>query len=286
MFSVPTPQSLNVAASASAGHAHVIVVGNEKGGSGKTTTATHTAAALMHAGLTVGIIDLDLRQRSLTRYMENRLSRNERHGAELTIPRYARVRPLSDTPLAAAESVREAVRRLSECHFIVIDCPGADSPYVRAAHALADTVITPMNDSFLDFDLLAYVDPDTLEIAAPSIYSEMIWESRKIRARTDGGTIDWVVVRNRLSAMHAKNKERIVYLLDSLSHRYGFRTASGFSERPIFRELFLSGLTLLDLSDHNPLIDVSPAHLSARQEVRHLMAFLQLPHLQARAAVY
>ncbi len=259
--------------------AHVIVVGNEKGGTGKSTTATHAAVALLHAGFDVGILDLDMRQRSLTRYMENRLAWSSRHNTPLLMPRYAKV---NLSPLGSeAGAVRHAVSRLYNADYIIVDCPGSDSPYSRAAHALADTIVTPMNDSFIDFDLLAYVDPDTFEIAAPSIYSEMIWESRKLRARADGGKIDWVVVRNRTASLgsgnHAGQRERIAQLLESLSHRYGFRTAPGLSERNIYKELFLSGLTLLDLTDNASHIDVSLAHLAARQEIRNLMAFLQLP---------
>src|SRR6266567_1006192 len=51
---------------------HVIVVGNEKGGSGKTTVAMHIAIALMKAGQRVATIDLDSRQKSLTHYIANR----------------------------------------------------------------------------------------------------------------------------------------------------------------------------------------------------------------------
>jgi chromosome partitioning protein len=275
-----TAGSGTVSASNAGRRAHVIVVGNEKGGTGKSTTATHTAVALLHAGFEVGIIDLDMRQRSFTRYMENRLAWSTRHNTTLLMPRYAKI---TLSPLGSeAAAVRHAVSRLSTADYIVIDCPGSDSAYSRAAHALADTIVTPMNDSFIDFDLLAYVDPETFEIAAPSIYSEMIWESRKLRARADGGKIDWVVVRNRTAGLgnghHIGQRERIAHLLDSLSHRYGFRTAPGLSERNIYKELFLSGLTLLDLTDNTSHIDVSLAHLAARQEIRNLMAFLQLPN--------
>ena len=110
----------------------------------------------------------------------------------------------------------------------------------RAAHARADTIITPLNDSFVDFDLLAHVDPDTMEIVAPSVYSEMVWESRKNRAREDGGNIDWIVMRNRQSQVNARNKEKVGNVLHELSQRFGFRVASGFTERVIYRELFLA----------------------------------------------
>lgn len=264
--------------------AHVIIIGNEKGGSGKTTTAMHITCSLLHLGFEVGIIDLDLRQRSFTRYMENRLSWMDRRDVKLLMPRYARVRKSENPDLsnARAEDIamtNAAIDRLSDADFIIVDCPGADSPLSRAAHARADTIITPLNDSFVDFDLLAHVDPDTMEIVAPSVYSEMVWESRKNRAREDGGNIDWIVMRNRQSQVNARNKEKVGHVLGELSQRFGFRVASGFTERVIYRELFLAGLTLLDLSDKGTGVEMSMSHLSARQEVRNLLSTLQLPHV-------
>jgi len=269
-------------------NAHVIVIGNEKGGSGKTTTAMHVTCSLLHQGFEVGIIDLDLRQRSFTRYMENRLSWMDRRNIKLLMPRYARVRKSENSDLSSARTediamTHAAIDRLSGADFIVIDCPGADSPLSRTAHIRADTIITPMNDSFIDFDLLAHVDPDSKEIVAPSVYAEMIWESRKLKARENGGHIDWIVMRNRLSQVNTKNKEKIVALLSELSQRYSFRVAAGFTERVIYRELFLAGFTLLDLSERGTGIDMGMSHLAARQEVRNLLTTLQLPHVPVYA---
>ena len=66
--------------------AHVIVVGNEKGGAGKSTVAIHLAVALMRMGKTVGVIDLDLRQASLSRYLENRRRWADARGVTLPMP--------------------------------------------------------------------------------------------------------------------------------------------------------------------------------------------------------
>lgn len=52
--------------------AHIIVVGNEKGGAGKSTVSMHVATALSRMGHKVGTLDLDLRQKTLGRYIENR----------------------------------------------------------------------------------------------------------------------------------------------------------------------------------------------------------------------
>src|SRR5579862_8187854 len=66
----------------------VIVVGNEKGGSGKSTIAMHIAIALIKSGQSIATIDLDSRQRSFTQYIENRRAWSERVGRELQTPNH------------------------------------------------------------------------------------------------------------------------------------------------------------------------------------------------------
>ncbi|HAM47303.1 MAG TPA: ATPase [Alphaproteobacteria bacterium] len=270
---------------AATGGTHILVVGNEKGGSGKTTTAMHIAVAVMRAGHKVATIDLDPRQRSLTRYAENR-----RHWAEmkeLAIPHSThRLIKLSDRESVTARKQDEEARlarciaELGQSHdFIIIDCPGSDSALSRAAHSYADTLVTPLNDSFIDFDLLAQIDPETFAVDGPSLYSELVWDSRKSRALRDRGTIDWVVIRNRMSSLNARNKERVGEVLQTLSRQVGFRLGAGFGERVIYRELFPSGLTLLDLRDEDVDITFSMSHVAALQELRDIIAFLRLPQL-------
>lgn len=274
-------------AAAKKGRAHVIVLGNEKGGSGKTTSAMHVIAVLLQEGFRVGSLDLDSRQRSLSRYVENRFQWCQANGMRLPLPDH-QVIELSELETVAERQADERERfeveltRLSATRdFVVIDCPGSDSFLSRLGHAVADTLITPMNDSFVDFDLLARVDPQTYDIKGPSVYSEMVWESRKRRAIADGGSIDWVVMRNRLSMLDAKNKRRLEGVLELLADRIGFRMAPGFGERVIFREMFPSGLTLLDLKEGG---GISMSHVAARAEVRQLIQTLHLPQLSDRAA--
>jgi len=263
--------------------AYVIVLGNEKGGSGKTTTAMHVIASLLHEGKHVGSIDLDSRQRSLTRYVENRKAWCEANGVTLAMPVHHVIdRSKADT-VAEAQAEEQAAfdaayNELSAtCDFIVIDSPGTDNFLSRVGHSVADTLITPMNDSFVDFDLLGRVDPQTYRLKGPSLYSEMVWESRKRRAMKDGGTIDWVVMRNRLSHVDAKNKRRVEAVLETLTDRIGFRLAPGFGERVIFREMFPSGLTLLDLREGGVDQQLSMSHVAARAEIRALIDMLDLP---------
>lgn len=269
--------------------AHIVVLGNEKGGSGKTTSAMHLIALLLHEGARVGSMDLDGRQRSLTRYVENRKAWAEANRVNLVMPDHVVIaRSDADSVSEAQAAEREAFEtnfaRLALANdFVVIDCPGSDTFLSRLGHAVADTLITPMNDSFVDFDLLGRVDPQSWKIKGPSVYSEMVWESRKRRVMADGGKIDWVVMRNRLSSLAAKNKRRVEGVLESLADRIGFRLAPGFGERVIFREMFPSGLTLLDLREEGVEAQMSMSHVAARAEVRALLDVLQLPMPAARA---
>ncbi|SHJ23420.1 chromosome partitioning protein [Palleronia salina] len=265
--------------------AHIIVVGNEKGGSGKSTTSMHVATALVRMGHRVGALDLDLRQQSLGRYVENRLAYIAKSGVDLPSPSFRQLPDIAQDALEPGENIHD--RRLSaavagleeDVDFILIDCPGSHTRLSQVAHSLADTLITPLNDSFVDFDLLARVDGTTNKILGPSVYSEMVWNARQLRARAGLKPIDWIVVRNRVGAQQMHNKKKMGEALTNLAKRIGFRVAPGFSERVIFRELFPRGLTLLDLRD----IGVGGMNLSnvaARQEVRDLLKALDLPGVE------
>lgn len=265
--------------------AHIIVVGNEKGGAGKSTVSMHVATALSRAGKQVGVLDLDLRQRSFGHYAQNRRALCEREGLDLPTPDYRELPEIDKDELAPGENIFD--RRLSvavsgmeqEKDFILIDCPGSHTRLSQVAHSLADTLITPLNDSFVDFDLLAQIDPQTNKILGPSIYSEMVWSARQLRAQAGLPAIDWVVLRNRLGAQQMHNKKKMGDALENLARRIGFRVAPGFSERVIFRELYPNGLTLLDLKDIG-VKGMNISNVAARQELRDLMTALNLPDVQ------
>ncbi len=259
---------------------HFIVFANEKGGTGKSTTAVHSAVALAAAGRKVAAIDLDTRQRTLGRYLENRAASIRRLGVDLPMPAFETFDPDKDNDLEGL------IARMSQSvDILLIDTPGRDDAFAREVMLRADTLVTPINDSFVDLDLIGQVDPETYKVRRPSFYAELVWNSRTQRATT-GATVDWVVLRNRMQYVEARNMRRVGKALDDLSRRVGFRVIPGLSERVIYRELFPSGLTLLDL---NQLGNVGLGHIAARQELREMVSGFAIPDTgeiaQPRAAL-
>ncbi|MFP5328760.1 MAG: division plane positioning ATPase MipZ [Alphaproteobacteria bacterium] len=249
------------------GQPHIIVFANEKGGTGKSTTAVHTAIALAAMGHRVAALDLDTRQRTLARYLENRDATMRRLDKELPRAAFA--------VLEADDRVEPTLERLAEdADVLVIDTPGRDDPHSREAILKADTLVTPMNDSFVDLDLIGQVHPENFKVTKPSFYAELIWNSRTQRAKATGKSVDWVVLRNRLQHVDSHNLRRVGAALDELARRVGFRVIPGLGERVIYRELFPKGLTLLDF-EH--LGDVGIGHVAARQELREMVSGLGIP---------
>ena len=275
---------------------HVIVFGNEKGGSGKSTTAMHVAVGLLREGYRVAAIDVDARQASLTRYFDQRRKYIESQNLllpELALPQLFNQAVLrSELPNKADAEAEETARFTdamqaigdrfeNNCDFVIVDTPGSDNYLSRFAHSHADTLVTPLNDSFVDFALLANVDGTDNKIISPSIYAEMVWQQRQKRVMRDRGKIDWVVLRNRMNPLENRNMREMSDAVRLLAERIGFRVVPGFTERVIFRELYLKGLTVMDILE---IGNTSPtmSHIAARQEVRSLLDALNLPARKAR----
>ncbi len=257
--------------------AKIFVIGNEKGGTGKSTLSMHLIAALLGQGLSVGSLDVDARQATLTRYLANRRARADLDELGIRLPEHVAVPPSAD-PAADADRFLNAFTDLSARHdAVVIDTPGSDHPLSRQAHSFAQTLITPMNDSLIDLDVLAQVEPGTLKILRPGTYAEMVWQTKMARAqRGEKAAVDWIVVRNRLSSLDARNKRDVEKILNGLSKRVGFRMVPGLGERVIYRSLFLEGLTLFDLREKTVGIELSFSHVAARQELRSLIEAIGL----------
>lgn len=254
---------------------YIIVVGNEKGGTGKSTISMHLIVGLLKVGLSVGVIDVDSRQGSLTRYLQNR-EKKVNSIPTIKMPMYFSFKRSenSDKNLAENEdksTIDSLIGSLVNNDVILFDTPGSDMFASQVAHSYADTLISPINDSFVDMDLLVKIDSN--KRMRPSVYSEMVWNQKKNKMIRDGNSIDWIVIRNRLSTIASKNKIEIDNILKELSRRLGFRVGDGFCERVIFREMFLDGLTVLDIDDKK----LSISHLAAKQELRSLIQMIKFP---------
>jgi len=264
--------------------AHVIVVGNEKGGTGKSTIAMHLAVALMNFGQRVATIDLDSRQKSLTHYIENRRAWAKRCNGGLKVPEHFCVargatRHLDENEAIEFTGLVDAIAASEhEQDFVVVDTAGADNHLTRLAHSLGDTLITPLNDSYIDLDVIGSVDPITYTVTKENHYAHMVRDARLQRRLVDQSRMDWVVMRNRLSMIGTRNRERIAKALSELAMRIGFRSAEGLAERVLYREFFPRGLTAVDSLDEQTLgAHPSLSHVAARQEVMSLMTALRLP---------
>lgn len=261
------------------GAPHVIVVGNEKGGSGKTTLAAHVAVALMKAGQRVATIDLDSGQSSLTHYVENRRYWAHHRRIALEIPNHHRLsradgNNVADTEAREFAAFAQVIASVQQSHdFLVIDTPAADSYLMRLAHLATDTLLTPIHDSFIDFGVLASIDPVTLEVVELRQYAGMVRAARQQRRQFDRGLLDWIVIRNRFSRPHLLDAS-----LRSLEMRLGLRVVDGCGERVVYRKYFPAGLTALDdLDEVSPGTLPTRDHQAAQQEVRDLLELLRLP---------
>lgn len=273
------------------GQASIIVIGNEKGGAGKSTIAIHIATALMHAGAKVAVLDLDLRQQTLGHFFSNRRAWLAANGVEAPMPVEHAISASGDALAKApdAEQLTRFAAAFAEVsaasEFVLIDTPGSDTAISRAAHVRADLVVTPMNDSFVDFDMLGVVDPVTLDLKRHSLYAETVWACRKERATLERKQIDWVVLRNRLAPTEARNRRRLDERVQALSRKVGFRVGPGLRDRVIYRELFPFGLTVADLSPSIRPVAMSLQHVAARQELRALMSALGFTGLDDSARI-
>ena len=267
--------------------AHVIAVGNEKGGSGKSTTALHLAVYLLHQGHRVATVDVDSRQQTLTRYVRNRRATIDTTGRQVPMPKHVHL------PTAWGDSIRENQRAeldiftkaitglRDEVDYIVIDTPGFDGNLARLAHEFADTLVTPVNDSMIDLDVLARIDAASGEPIETSPYSRNVQRARADRLANKGAGTDWVLVRNRISNLGSRNTSQVQHAMDRVAARLGCRVADGIAERVIFRSLFPIGMTVFDPLEPDMLGGApSMSHVNARHEYRSLVAALNLPQPQ------
>jgi chromosome partitioning protein len=280
---------------------HIVVIGNQKGGTGKSTFAMHIIVALLKAGKRVASFDLDLNQLTLTRYLGNRHEWVRKHEQELELPDHypimeegrggtlrrfiSRLKKvgrahkhdlIGGSALSHSADLRQFIsqlKRIGRAHkhdFIVIDTPGGVQHLSLIVHGMADTLITPINDSLVDLDVLVAIEQSDLE-PQPSVYAKMVWRALDARRKVNGRTTDWIVVRNRLESVESSNQHQITQVLDVIQRTVGFRVARGLLERPVYREFFAAGLTVFD-----PIEGFESAAVPARLEVQSLIREIDL----------
>jgi chromosome partitioning protein len=259
----------------------VVVVGNHKGGTGKSTVAMHVMVALLKSGRSVGLIDLDLEQQTLTRFLDNRREWAQQSSVAVELPRHVPiVEPdWSGTEGGDAQVVARFIRALSDlgdCDVIVIDTPGSPNQLNLLAHGMADTLLTPINDSFVDLDLIVMVGRAGGPAPQASRYAKAVAAALEGRRNACGRSSDWVVVRNRISSVKARSQIGVSEALAVIAPQLGFRVVAGLTERPIFRHLFPFGLTAFDEAEGVPGKRPKTSQLLARIEVRELIDALGL----------
>jgi chromosome partitioning protein len=281
---------------------HVVVIGNQKGGSGKSTFAMHIVVALLKAGKRVASFDLDLNQLTLTRYLGNRHEWVRKHEQKLELPDHYPVTEevhgatlrrfisrlkkigrahksdfIGSSALSHSADLRHFISQLKKIgrarkhDFIVIDTPGGVQHLSLIAHGMADTLITPINDSLVDLDVLVAMEQSDLE-PQPSVYAKTVWRALEARRKVSGRTTDWIVVRNRLESVESSNQHQITQVLDVIQRTLGLRVVRGLLERPVYREFFAAGLTVFDpVEGLKSAAQSSQSNLLARLEVQNLI---------------
>ena len=253
--------------------AHIITVSNEKGGTGKSTVSMHLAVILMQEGFKVAVVDMDGRQGTLSHYVNNRKQFAAKNNINLIIPQLVTVSPRENTA-ENAEHIMEiemVIDELSKRYdAIIIDTPGGKNYLFEEAHLLADTLITPISDSLIDLNVMAEIDKDNPQKHKAGHYAQFVWDVKKKLAQRGKPLLNWIVVGNKISPLNSKNKTMFFEQLEMLSKLYGFRMAGGIKDRVIFKELFLQGLTVLDLNTAALKGRLTMSHLAAKQEIKNL----------------
>jgi len=266
-----------------AARGRVITVANLKGGSGKSTLAMHLITSLMDAGVAVASLDLDHPQETLTKFLSHRSKRRQTHDRSLLVPYHHVIAGADDKPHAVEAMIGNALR---DWDCVVVDTAAGFSQATRAALVCTDILITPINDSFVDLDVIASLDVEDGHMTALGPFGEMVKEARERRKNMVGKDrrIDWLLVRNRLTQLRSRDKTALSEGIARLGEELGFQEIQGLSERVIYRELFRKGLTLVDLREGDCEVSWSMSHVAARQELRLLLESLDIEKIKAEAA--
>jgi chromosome partitioning protein len=267
----------------------------------------HIIVALLKAGKRVASFDLDLNQLTLTRFLGNRHEWAREHAQKLELPDHYSVTEevpygrawshaadlrqfilkksgrvhkdgfIDSGALCRAADLRQFISQLKKIggaqkhEFIVIDTPGSVQHLSLIAHGIADTLITPINDSLVDLDELVAIERTDLE-PQPSVYAKTVRRALEARCKVSGCATDWIVVRNRLEPVESSNQRQVSKALDVIRVTLGFRLARGLLDRPVYREFFAAGLTVFDLVEgFKSTAETNWPILLARLEVENLI---------------
>lgn len=256
---------------------HIIVFANEKGGVGKSTTAFHTCIALCNAGESVAALDVDLRQLTLHRALWARQESERDFGVSLPTPEQIMLVQQNENEL-------ETKLQMARIHhsFIIIDVGGHDSPIARRAIFMADTIVTPVNDSFIDLDMLGRIDPRTGDLKILGNFARLVEHLKEPGVALRPRALDWVVMQNRSRNFATRNERKVLEALEKIAPVAGFRLVPGLRERVTYRELFPMGLTLFDLEAIPGLSKLQP---NAREEIWAMLRALNLPSAALNRAI-
>jgi len=254
--------------------AQVITIGNNKPGAGKTTLAVHVILSLVSYGYRVCAIDIDPDQRSLSHYLENRKRYMNQRGITLPMPTaHATVNQRSLSTAISNDThchhFQDYIHRIcQEYDFLVMDTQAFNSFLSRFAHSLANIIITPVNYSLSDIE---------------GEYWSLIERRNDTQNQIHSTPLRWFILRNRYLLVDTPGIRHIYKQFSRLAFSHELIWKDGLQERPLYHELFLRGLSLLDVGEENHGIEVTLPYIAARQELRQFLRTLCLEPVKGLA---